>query len=702
LGCGGAAYRSEASDLDTAVRPWDVRDELVRDEARQRYFYGAPDVPQQPSQRAERAWLVGSLHVRAAGHLEEQNEADCAAADRAGELNPDTDRWFAAAENETLGYGGRAGPAPPEFYARGGPERVLARPKSLSVDDKLGAGWPDGSDLGSEPPEPESQVEPELRAPKANMAELMSAGSSMAALGCFTMGCPGHLSGAWRRAARPSAASEAAKARSGGTTAAATSAAASYPPATTAAQAGLGGTAWPRAGERMRALATRPMRTAPPPTTTAGDPATVRAELLRWAAEIGFGGGLDGEDDPLVADGESELALRLRGDVRARANETLDLGRLRTALGWAREFKEDTRREPLLKPLRWEGDLQAMRYNQATFDSLAEYIRQRGSKRRGGQPGAVVSSDTISSYVGVLRLLSGKEAGYAVTGKVVNVTAPAALKRMRQVDGPPGERTLQRGMRAAMMRKLAAQGFDRSSARGLVNWAAALLAHNLLLRGGELGVVDGKPLDTARDLTLGAVEFMQPNEESDGMPWMTVDVVAIKDLVARHRSVPLPVRRRQIGGALGDDPLCTYDAVVLLMRQRLGRMPPSVGRVEGAAALTALFTRGSRHNPARGTWRTSDTNKLAQEMAAALGLDETEFGGKSFRIGGATDLAAAYGVVKAERLIGQRGRWKSDVQRLYERALASEHLGASAAIGEAEGRELEALCRGWVQRSTFR
>ena len=89
-------------------------------------------------------------------------------------------------------------------------------------------------------------------------------------------------------------------------------------------------------------------------------------------------------------------------------------------------------------------------------------------------------------------------------------------------------------------------------------------------------------------------------------------------------------------------------------------------------------------------------------MAAALGLDKAQFGGKSFRIGGATDLAAAFGVVKAERLIKQRGRWSSSVQRLYERALAEEHLSASAAIGEAEGRELEALCHGWVQRATFR
>ena len=447
--------------------------------------------------------------------------------------------------------------------------------------------------------------------------------------------------------------------------------------------------------------AARPIRTAPPPTAATKDAPTERAELLRWAGELGVGGGLDGSDDPLGTAGETDLSRRLRRDVRARASETLDLGRLRTALGWVAEFKVDTRREPLFKPLQCEGDMPALRYNQSTLDSLAEYIRQRGSKRRGNRAGALVSSDAISSYTGVVRLLCGAEAGYAVTSKAVNVTAPAALKRMRQVDGPPGERTLQRGMRAHMMRTLAERGFDRTSARGQVRWAAALLSHNLLLRGGELGVVDGKPFDTERDLTVGSIEFKQPCAESGGHPWLVVDTVSVKDVSARHHICPLPVRRRQIGGTLGNDPMCAYDAMVLLLRQRLGRTPPACGRVEGAEALMPLFTRAPRRGSTN-EWRTSDTNKLAQDMAASLGLDVSEFGGKSFRIAGATDLAAAFGVAKAELLIKQRGRWQSDVQHVYERALAEEHLGASAAIGEAAGRELEALCPGWAQPATFR
>ena len=85
-----------------------------------------------------------------------------------------------------------------------------------------------------------------------------------------------------------------------------------------------------------------------------------------------------------------------------------------------------------------------------------------------------------------------------------------------------------------------------------------------------------------------------------------------------------------------------------------------------------------------------------------LGVPPADVGGKSFRIRGATDLQAQLGATEAERLIRQRGRWESDIHAVYQRALAHQHLGASVAIGDAIGRELEALCRGWVQPAAFR
>eukprot|EP00965_Chrysotila_dentata_P030211 1005566-Pleurochrysis_carterae.AAC.1 len=67
--------------------------------------------------------------------------------------------------------------------------------------------------------------------------------------------------------------------------------------------------------------------------------------------------------------------------------------------------------------------------------------------------------------------------------------------------------------------QLAAQGFDRSSARGLVEWAAALLAHNLLLRAGELGRPDEREFDPQRDLSWSSIRWKEPTRESRGRRW---------------------------------------------------------------------------------------------------------------------------------------------------------------------------------------
>ena len=56
----------------------------------------------------------------------------------------------------------------------------------------------------------------------------------------------------------------------------------------------------------------------------------------------------------------------------------------------------------------------------------------------------------------------------------------------------------------------------------------------------------------------------------------------------------------------------------------------------------------------------------------------------------------------ARSMIQQRGRWQSDVAYAYERALATDQFELSVGIGDAEGRELEAMCAGWAQPATFR
>ena len=43
-----------------------------------------------------------------------------------------------------------------------------------------------------------------------------------------------------------------------------------------------------------------------------------------------------------------------------------------------------------------------------------------------------------------------------------------------------------------------------------------------------------KPIATGRDIVLGSVDTRTPCAESEGFPWMTIDVTAIKDGEARH------------------------------------------------------------------------------------------------------------------------------------------------------------------------
>ena len=85
-------------------------------------------------------------------------------------------------------------------------------------------------------------------------------------------------------------------------------------------------------------------------------------------------------------------------------------------------------------------------------------------------------------------------------------------------------------------------------------------------------------------------------------------------------------------------------------------------------------------------------------MAAAAGEDPTEFGGKSFRVGGATDLREAIGDdEKSSRMIERRGRWCSTIAEVYQRGRLETQLDGSMAMGSAGGVDMEAVCMGYTQ-----
>ena len=86
---------------------------------------------------------------------------------------------------------------------------------------------------------------------------------------------------------------------------------------------------------------------------------------------------------------------------------------------------------------------------------------------------------------------------------------------------------------------------------------------------------------------------------------------------------------------------------------------------------------------------------LVKRYAGMLGYAPGEFGAHSTRIGGATDLASTGAA--SELLLQAKGRWNSDIARIYARMTRRAHLAASDLMHAAKGRDLEELMPSFVE-----
>ena len=187
-------------------------------------------------------------------------------------------------------------------------------------------------------------------------------------------------------------------------------------------------------------------------------------------------------------------------------------------------------------------------------------------------------------------------------------------------------------------------------------------------------------------LTIADVREREPCVASRGRPWLELWVCAIKDYNYTRKKVPIPVCRRSVDAPVGSDPRDSYDAIVAHVARRRCQVPSD------RWASEPLFVKldGSH-------WETADVRALVRRWARHLGIDPMLVGGKSFRIRGATDIAAERGHEGGARTVQQLGRWHSDVSHIYSRAQAQTLLDASATMANAEGGSLEALVPRWTQ-----
>ena len=424
-------------------------------------------------------------------------------------------------------------------------------------------------------------------------------------------------------------------------------------------------------------------------------------QRLGWAERLGI-------IEPLVRRrGESDLSLDLRRGARERALRAVDAGRMRTMLGWAHDFVVGTGRESFF--VDDDDDGGSRRGNAEVLDAFSEFMRRSGSKRKGSE-GKLLKADGIQAIVAMARQLRELSTRGRIVDDVAVTTLGWGYRSMRREEPPSDSRRSRRALRASHLRRVAAGGRDRSSHQGRNDWAAALTGHNGILRGGELGSVEGRSggFDAAFDMTWRSITWCLPNGDSRGRLWLILWVVPIKYRATRNATAhPIPIVRRQWGGTAGDDPLCAYDALWLHWLAQLGEPPVSArqdrqgrlqgGRLEASHSMAAspLF-RGMEGLP----WNTADTRRLARDIAAVCGEDPEEFGASSLRAGGATDIREILGD-SSQEIIKQRGRWASDVAEIYQRALLRVQLDASGAMASAHGVDMEALCAGWSQPTSF-
>ena len=86
---------------------------------------------------------------------------------------------------------------------------------------------------------------------------------------------------------------------------------------------------------------------------------------------------------------------------------------------------------------------------------------------------------------------------------------------------------------------------------------------------------------------------------------------------------------------------------------------------------------------------------LVKRMASLLNLPAKEFGAHSARIGGATDLSATGSA--SQVLLQAKGRWASDISRIYTRLTRRAQLAGSALMQRAKGRDLEEIFPSFTQ-----
>lgn len=352
---------------------------------------------------------------------------------------------------------------------------------------------------------------------------------------------------------------------------------------------------------------------------------------------------------------DAQLRERLRVAYAPRSS-----GPLGTAV---RSFAEFARRVPdrslFIRPV-VAGDLSAQAHNEWTLCLWAVWLAAGTS----GKTGTQLKASTIEQRISLFKGLVSHRYGFQIAGQAPRLAA--LVKSMKQGDPRMGTRRKRRGVRHRHLRKAWRKAaWVRKETFGQLNkWAALTTSRHVLARGGELATVQRK--DLSFHISPGGKRYA---------------VLRLRPLKKRA-GILQPKVPQIIAEFEGGREACAYAALRRLAEADIwGKDDPDT---------IPLFR--SKPNKAMSTGYYRAT---VRELAKAVGIDPKQVGAQSTRIGGATDLA---GTGQASQLLLQaKGRWSSEIGKIYARMTRRSQLAVSDLMYECKGRDLEEIIPEFVQ-----
>ncbi|KAL3894566.1 MAG: hypothetical protein SGPRY_013776, partial [Prymnesium sp.] len=363
----------------------------------------------------------------------------------------------------------------------------------------------------------------------------------------------------------------------------------------------------------------------------------------------------------LLAKLHEAAADRMKSVYAPKSKDTLN-----TAL---RSFARFAMQCPERVLFREKGDIserQAAAWNEWTFILYAMWLAGRPSR----QTKHPVRARTTESYISLIKGYLRFEYDFELPERAPRLSR--LLKAMKDEDPLAGVRKKRKALRRrhlrSMWRKLSWVG--DTSVTAVNEHALLATAWQVLARGGELAPTCGswdalrcpsRSYHVGRRGTRDAVLWLRPlKKKGAGVQPKVPQLIAEYD-------------------GQGSD---AYAALRRMERYEADRERTPLFRKMAGGRMVHMSVR--------------DMRACVQKRMLALGYEKvSEWGAHSCRIGGATDLMATGQATQL--LLQAKGRWASDVGKIYARMTRNEQIAASKLMQSARGRDLEELLPGFVQ-----